>query len=119
MDGRYELARDALQSQYRRYQQQDTGRKLVALLFMMGKSQEAWSVLQNAGTSGDPYHVSIIGLRMANATRHASLRGALRARTLSTTTGSPSGVLSSISHWTGRRARCARSTKSMRRRAVR
>ena len=66
MDGRYELARDTLQAQYQRYHADDSVRKLVSLLFMMGKAEEAWSALEAAAKRGDADHVSVIGMRMAN-----------------------------------------------------
>lgn len=67
MDGRYELAREALQDQYQRYHSHGSARKLVSLLFMMGDTEQAWSALKNATTHGDPSEASTVGLRASRS----------------------------------------------------
>jgi tetratricopeptide (TPR) repeat protein len=111
MDGRFELARDVLQAQYRRYQEHNGMRKLVSLLFMMGRTREAWSALAASSEQGDSYYVSVIGLRMANADHARMPPGARRMRIASTIIGPRSGVCSVTSPSIGPRLRCARSTR--------
>ncbi|HYL17953.1 MAG TPA: hypothetical protein VEV20_04700, partial [Burkholderiales bacterium] len=67
LEGRYELARDILREQYQHYHDWRSARRLASLLFMMGESENGWSVLKMAQTDGDPSNAALVGLRVAGA----------------------------------------------------
>ena len=67
LEGRYEFARDVLREQYQHYHDYRSARRLASLLFMMGESENAWSVLRGAQTEGDPVQAALVGLRVNGA----------------------------------------------------